>query len=434
MKRTIPALGLTASLLVGTFVPATHVMATESAQTLSLSVSTPTTASKSLEITGAPNALAKIDFGFKVYDRKLDASGKATFAMNTQPLGKQIHVTLVSGTTTSERVTVTVGQDPSAAVAPKIATVYNTSRQIVFTGTPGATVKFSVNQGKFTGVYDSKGVYRFNMLPQRAGSVIRAVTVTSSGTSAETVSTILADKTAPAIPVVTSILKTTSTSVNGKTEPYATLVLTSGTNVYRAQADASGVFTVTFPRQPINRQLSLRAMDGAKNTSAVRTIVVQSALYENFYRIDTEAFGRLVLHKDTFNIYGAPRQALSVAPIFFGQPTKDRMAIEVNVSIEGNEFIEIGRLRFIVDGKTYWLPMTRDNVLYYDAEIADDDSANYEMVQMVPDARLLEALKAIRSSTKHVTVVVDGTNGYTTWFLSASERRAIKEALQYAGY
>ena len=434
MKKTITSLSLTASLLVGTIVPATYVTATESTQTLQLTVSQPTTASTALELTGTPNALAQIDFGFKVYERRLDANGHATFAMNPQPIGKVIHVTLVSGSTTSERVTVTVAQDPNVAIAPKISAVYNTSRQIVFTGTPGAVVKFSVNQGKFTGTYDAQGVYRFNMLPQRAGSIIRAVTLTSSGSSAETTTTILADKTAPAIPVVTSIVKTTSTAVTGKIEPYATLLLTVGSTVYRSQADAKGIFKVDFPRQPINRQLSLRAMDAAKNVSGIRTIVVQSALYENFYRIDTEMFDRLVLHKKTFNIYGAPRQSLSVSPIFYGLPTKERMAVEVNVNIEGNEFIDLDRIRFRVDGKTYWIPMTLDNVIYYDAEIADDDTSNYEMVQMLPDRDFINALKAIRDTTNHVTVIADGSNGYVAWFLSASERQAIKDALQYAGY
>ncbi|MCC5891970.1 Ig-like domain-containing protein [Exiguobacterium sp.] len=434
MFRKRKIIGLILVLFVGILHHHTYATATESNTRLQLTVSAPTTKSTQLEITGTPNSLAKIDFGFKVYERRLDANGKAVFFMNPQPIGKKINVTLVSSNLSNVSVTVTVKLDPHTLLAPKVTTVFNTSRHIIFTGPPGEQIHFSVNRGKFSGTFDSKGIYKFNMLPQRTGSIIRAVTVTTAQKSSETITVVKEDITAPATPVTTSIVKTTSTSVKGKTEPFATLILTIGSETYRAQAEASGLFTVTFPRQPINRKLTLQAMDAARNISSPRIIIVQSALYENFYRINTDTFDRLLLHKDTFNIFGVPRQSQSVAPIFFGSPTKGQMAVEMNIRIAGNKFIDATHLRFIVDGIAHSFPFDENNVMYYNAEIADDDSYNRETVLMTPETRLIIALKAIRHSAKPVTVVVNGKNGNTTWFLSASERRAIRDALQYAGY
>lgn len=434
MFRKSKIFGLMLFLFVSILHPHTDATATESPTSKKLTVSPPTTTSTQLDIRGTPNSLTKIDFGFKVYDCRLDANGKGVFFMNAQPVGKKIQITLVSSSSPNDSVTVTVKQDSNTILAPQIANVFNTSRYIVFTGPPGEQVHFSVNRGKFSGTFNSKGVYQFNMLPQRTGSIIRAITVTANQKSSETINIVKGDNIPPAIPVTTNIVKTTSTSVNGKTEPFATLILKIGSNTFRSQAGVSGHFTITFPRQPINRMLTLQALDAAGNISSSRTIIVQSALYENFYRIDSPTFDRRVLHKDTFNILGIPRQTRSVTPIFFGSPTKSRMAVEMNIQIPGNEFIDVTRLRFIIDGKTHLLSLNKDNVIYYNGEIADDDSYNRETVLMTTDTHLIMALKAIRYSKKPITVIVNGKNGYTTWFLSASERRAIRDTLQYVGY
>ena len=200
-------------------------------------VSTPLHTSKSLVIEGEAGTTALIGINSKVYTRVVTEAGTAQFNMSPQSVGKRISVSLRDAAgNVSETTEVVVAVDPTARPAtPKIGTVNNSARQIVVTGTPGAKVTLQVGAASYTARYDAKGVYRRATVVLPIGTVIRATTVDAKGATSVTRSTkVIKDGVAPARPRVAQSVTTTSTSITGTAEAYATVYAQIGTKLYKA--------------------------------------------------------------------------------------------------------------------------------------------------------------------------------------------------------
>ncbi|MBC2390687.1 Ig-like domain-containing protein [Listeria booriae] len=91
------------------------------------------------------------------------------------------------------------------------------------------------------------------------------------------ISVINTDQIAPTAPVVNEVF-TNSTSVSGTTEANATVsVKADGTEIGTAQANSSGAYTVTIPKQAYNIPLQVTAQDIAGNISDATTVNVKQA-------------------------------------------------------------------------------------------------------------------------------------------------------------
>jgi hypothetical protein len=78
------------------------------------------------------------------------------------------------------------------------------------------------------------------------------------------------DRIAPAVPSVNTIT-TTSTTITGKTEGYATLIAYVGSKqIGTAKADKNGNYSIKIAAQKVLTKVSVVAVDGSKNKSAAR--------------------------------------------------------------------------------------------------------------------------------------------------------------------
>ncbi|MBC1285364.1 hypothetical protein HB818_06315 [Listeria booriae] len=85
------------------------------------------------------------------------------------------------------------------------------------------------------------------------------------------------DQIAPTAPMVNDVF-TNSTSITGTTEANATVsVKTNGTEIGTAQANSSGAYTVTIPKQAYNTPIQVTAQDIAGNISDATVVNVKQA-------------------------------------------------------------------------------------------------------------------------------------------------------------
>ncbi|MDT0112079.1 Ig-like domain-containing protein [Listeria booriae] len=97
-------------------------------------------------------------------------------------------------------------------------------------------------------------------------------------TQFKNISLINADQTPPSAPTVNDVL-TTSTTVSGKAEANSKIsVKANGNEIGTAQANSSGAYTVTIPKQAYNTQLQVTAADSAGNISDATTVNVKQAV------------------------------------------------------------------------------------------------------------------------------------------------------------
>lgn len=391
-------------------------------------VSTPLHTSTSLVIEGEAGTTALIGINSKVYTRVVTEAGTAQFNMSPQSVGKRISVSLRDAAgNVSEATEVVVAVDPSARPAtPKIGTVNNSARQIVVTGTPGAKVTLQVGAASYTARYDAKGVYRRATVALPIGTVIRATTVDAKGATSITRSTkVIKDGVAPARPRVAQSVTTTSTSVTGTAEAYATVYAQIGTKLYKAPVMSTGKFAIKIPTQKRGQAISLYAVDGAGNKGGTLKLGVQHALYNKFYRFP----GPVTVHREVLNSYGEFRYAETFAPVFYGTPSKANMQFFLNIESEDG-FLEMDTLRLKVGSKSYKVNLDQDDVEYIEYE----DGTVAEYVEFKPDAKLVQFVKANVRPENRIVVSIEGSEDVIEWPLYAPEKRAFMESLSFVGY
>lgn len=137
----------------------------------------------------------------------------------------------------------------------------------------GAAIVASVNNkeiGKVTA--DAAGLFKIQIKPQAAGTVITVTATDSSQRTSETTLTV-ADLTAPAAPTVHAVSDFTK-AVTGKAEANSTVSVKIGKKTYTAKVDTKGTFSVTIPSQKAGTRLELSAVDSDGNVSKVVKVTV----------------------------------------------------------------------------------------------------------------------------------------------------------------
>jgi len=137
----------------------------------------------------------------------------------------------------------------------------------------GAAIVASVNNkeiGKTTA--DATGLFKIQIKPQAAGTVI-TVTATESAQNTSKTTITVTDLTAPAAPIVQAV-SDHAKSVTGKAEANATVNVKIGKNTYTVKADQKGAFTVKIPSQKAGALLAVSVIDAAGNVSKTVKVTV----------------------------------------------------------------------------------------------------------------------------------------------------------------
>ncbi|MEK3798604.1 Ig-like domain-containing protein [Peribacillus sp. FSL H8-0477] len=137
----------------------------------------------------------------------------------------------------------------------------------------GAAIVAAVNNkeiGKATA--DAAGLFKIQIKPQAAGTVITVTATDSAQRSSETTLTVT-DLTAPAAPTVHAV-SDAAKMVTGKAEANSTVSVKIGKKAYTAKADTKGNFSITIPSQKAATRLDISAVDAAGNVSKVVKVTV----------------------------------------------------------------------------------------------------------------------------------------------------------------
>ncbi|RHB49638.1 Ig-like domain-containing protein [Exiguobacterium sp. AM39-5BH] len=428
------ALFLAGTLAFGGFTPA-YVSASTTVDVTAPSaptVSAPLHTSTELVISGEVGAKAEIVINGKTYVRTVLESGSATFKMSPQSVGKVIDVRLVDASGNASDVTrVIVAEDASARPsAPVVKSVTNSSRVLTVLGEPGQSLVLTLGSSTYSGKFDANGTYRRAISLQKVGTPITAQAKSNKGAQSDLVKTkVVTDRYAPKPGRVSPAVTTTSTSVIGKAEPYATALVTVGTKTYSAPVMSTGKFVVKIPKQKIGQKMSLVIRDGAGNKSARATITVQHAFYNNFHRINAEGMP-LILHKEVFWSDGSTRYDQTFVPFFLGEKSKAGLHFLLSSYAEDGEPLYFEKLRVRVGKATY-----EENILPEDAGYIEYDDGTLEETYLVKsNPKLITFLKQHVRPENRIVVTIEGEEYELEFALSGAEKRAFIQTLQYAGY
>ncbi|MFC7363959.1 MULTISPECIES: Ig-like domain-containing protein [Bhargavaea] len=164
--------------------------------------------------------------------------------------------------------------------APKVNAIDDNDKVITGKSEKGSTVK--IYNGKTmlgSQKVDSKGNFKINIKPIKAGTKIKATATDQDGYESKPTTITVADKTAPASPKVNAVDDNDKT-VSGKTEANATVTVKNGkTTLGTPKADKSGNFKLSIKPVKAGTKLTFTAKDSAGNVSkaSTKTVVDKTA-------------------------------------------------------------------------------------------------------------------------------------------------------------
>ncbi|MGD6991102.1 cell wall-binding repeat-containing protein [Sutcliffiella horikoshii] len=166
---------------------------------------------------------------------------------------------------------------------PTVESVYDTSTSVK--GTTEATATIVVKAGTKEigkGTADGTGKYSVTISKQKAGTELSVTATDQAGNRGEATVVKVADKTAPAKPVVNEV-SDQSTTVTGTTEATATVVVKAGTKeIGKGTADGTGKYSVTIAKQKAGLDLTVLAKDQAGNQSEPTIVKVTDKTAPNW--------------------------------------------------------------------------------------------------------------------------------------------------------
>lgn len=124
---------------------------------------------------------------------------------------------------------------------------------------------------------DTDGKFSLSIAKQKAGTVLYVTAEDAAGNKSEKFKLVVADTTAPDVPVVEDITDQ-STKVTGTAEADSKVIVKAGTTeIGSAVADAEGKFSVGIAKQKAGVKLSITATDAAGNSSKAVVLTVKDA-------------------------------------------------------------------------------------------------------------------------------------------------------------
>ena len=221
-------------------------------------------------------AVVTVKVGDKVIGTtEANAAGVYEVTIPRQEGGTKLSVIATDATKNNSEATETIVKDVTAPLAPKVNEV--TDRMTTVSGMTEAKALITVKVGeKVIGTTEANatGVYEVTIPRQEGGTKLSVIATDATKNNSEATETIVKDVTAPLAPKVNEVTDR-MTTVSGMTEAKALITFKVGEKVIgTTEANATGVYEVTIPRQEGGTKLSVIATDAAKNNSeATETIV-----------------------------------------------------------------------------------------------------------------------------------------------------------------
>jgi len=234
---------------------------------------------KSTTITGSTeaNATVYLKDGNKLNKSvKADKNGKFKFSISKINGGKKLYISASDSSGNKSAETVLTVKDTTAPSAPKVDKV--TTQTTSVTGKTEGKAKVVIKVGSKVigqGTADSKGSFKVKISKQKQNVKLSIYAVDSSKNTSKATTIAVKDGTPPSAPKVDKVT-TKTTSVTGKTEGKAKVVIKVGSKVIgQGTADTKGKYKVKISKQKKNTKLSIYAVDAANNTSKATTVTVK---------------------------------------------------------------------------------------------------------------------------------------------------------------
>ncbi|WP_255377796.1 Ig-like domain-containing protein, partial [Listeria sp. ILCC796] len=233
-----------------------------------------TTDSVKAEGTAEPNAtiVFKDQNNNQIASGVVQANGAYSVIIPKQAFGTVVTATATkNGKTSSDSTTVTQGD-----LAPTTINALNTdSVKAEGTAEPNADIVIKVGQTMIaTGKVGSDGNYSL-VIPKQAVGTIVVATATKNDKSASGDTTVTQGN---LVPTTINALTTDSVKAEGTAEPNAAIAIKVGpTTIATGTANASGVYSITIPKQAFGTVVTADATKNGKSSSA-NTTVTQGAL------------------------------------------------------------------------------------------------------------------------------------------------------------
>ena len=217
------------------------------------------------------NAIVSLTIAGKSYSAKVDGNGNYKVTIPVQNTGTSISVTAKDGARNVSTVkTVTVVR--AAPNMPSVNTVNNKTTTVTGKTEANATVTVTIIGKAYRAKVDASGNYKVAIPVQKAVTSI-SVSAKDKVGNVSAARTAKVTKVAPNMPTVNPV-KSSSTTVTGKSEKDAIVTVKIGTKVYTVKANVSGDYKVYIPKQKAGIKLYVNAKDTKRQVSATRTITV----------------------------------------------------------------------------------------------------------------------------------------------------------------
>ncbi|WP_313533046.1 Ig-like domain-containing protein [Exiguobacterium sp.] len=221
-------------------------------------------------------AVVTVKVGEKVIGTtEANPTGVYEVTIPRQEGGTKLSVVATDAAKNNSGVTETIVKDVTAPLAPKVNGV--TDRMTTVSGMTEAKAIVTVKVGGEvigTTEADPTGAYEVTILRQEGGTKLSVVATDAAKNNSEATETIVKDVTAPPAPKVNEVTDRTTT-VSGMTEAKAVVTVKVGEKVIgTTEANATGVYEVTIPKQTAGTTLTITAMDASGNLSSAVTVLV----------------------------------------------------------------------------------------------------------------------------------------------------------------
>ncbi|WP_449403074.1 Ig-like domain-containing protein [Exiguobacterium artemiae] len=194
-----------------------------------------------------------------------------TFAVSfKRPDGNKISVTAIDQNGTRTEVIVTL-KDVTAPVISFISPIYDNHQMFYVIAEGGNSLIEVFKNGKRisfikTSAPIDQDAYYFTIEKQKAGTVLSITITDPLGNKSKPYQAIVKDATPPAVPKVAAF-SDVMTKLTGIAENQSTVVVMNGTKKVGQATTTSGKFSVKLAKQKAGTELTIYAMDRAKNKS-----------------------------------------------------------------------------------------------------------------------------------------------------------------------
>ncbi|MFT8314000.1 MAG: Ig-like domain-containing protein [Clostridium sp.] len=199
---------------------------------------------------------------------RADKNGYYTIKIPAQKVLTKVNVVAADGA--NNRSTARVNTVALIPGQPLVNEVNNKSTTVSGKTVGSGTVTVKIGSKIYIGKANSAGVFSIKIPVQAVGTKVYVNVKNSYGYTSSTKTITVVDRIAPAVPTVNTI-NTKSKTITGKTEGNATVIAYVGSKqIGTTKADRNGNYNIKIAAQKVATKISVVAVDGSNNRSAVR--------------------------------------------------------------------------------------------------------------------------------------------------------------------